>query len=429
MIVEEGAPHLTVAKFIITLALIFVSAKALGALFQRVKLPSVLGELIAGIILGGSMLAIVPTSETQVGYETFHIFAEIGLILLLFEIGLETKLGDLVKVGPQSTLVAIVGIVAPFCLGFFSIFAFQKVGLIDFNENLTTLIAIATGATLCATSVGITARVLSDMEKLHTKEAQIVIGAAVVDDIIGLIILSVVSGLIESFQSGAGGGVSVLSISISVVKAFGFLAAAIIIGNFISTWAFNFVERLNVRGVISILAVAFAFLYAYAASLVGLAPIVGAFAAGLVLRKTNQFNFIEDNLRPVSDFFTPIFFVVVGAEVDVRAFNPFAPDGVNIISIAMVLFVLAMIGKYVSGFAVRDKSISSNVIGLGMIPRGEVGLIFAQVGLDYGIFDLKFFSAVTVMVILTTFIAPPLLQISFGKDGPEEEGAEKDDYD
>lgn len=416
MIIEE-AHHLTVEKFILILAVILIVAKALGELFERIKLPAVLGELIAGIILGGSILAIVPTSAGQMGYETFHLLAEVGLAILLFEIGLETNIGDLVKVGPQSTLVAIVGIVAPFSLGFFSIIAFQKFGILNTSDELTMIIAITTGATLTATSVGITARVLADMNKLNTTESQIILGAAVVDDIIGLIILGVVSGLIEAFNSGTGGGVSLLSVTVTIIKSFGFLVAVIIIGNLICKWLFDFIGKLKVRGILFLSAVAFAFLYSYAASLMGLAPIIGAFAAGLVLRRTNQFKTIEHNLKPVSDFFTPIFFVTVGAAVDIFAFNPFAPDGGNIISIALILFVLAMIGKYISGYAVTDKQINSKVIGIGMIPRGEVGLIFAQVGLDYGIFDLKMFSVVTVMVMLTTFIAPPLLQITFGNNG------------
>jgi len=208
-----------------------------------------------------------------------------------------------------------------------------------------------------------------------------------------------------------------LSVTVTIIKSFGFLVAVIIIGNLICKWLFDFIGKLKVRGILFLSAVAFAFLYSYAASLMGLAPIVGAFAAGLVLRRTNQFKTIEHNLKPVSDFFTPIFFVTVGAAVDIFAFNPFAPDGGNIILIALILFVLAMIGKYISGYAVTDKQINSKVVGIGMIPRGEVGLIFAQVGLNYGVFDLKMFSAVTVMVMLTTFIAPPLLQITFGNNG------------
>ncbi|MGI9554105.1 MAG: cation:proton antiporter [Thermodesulfobacteriota bacterium] len=418
MIIEE-AGHLTVEKFLIALVLILIVSKVFGEIFERFKLPSVLGELIAGIILGGSMLAIVPSAAGMVGYDTFHLLAEVGVAILLFEIGLETDLGDLIKVGPTSTLVAIVGVVAPFLFGVFSILAFQKYGILTTDPKLTTIIAITTGATLTATSVGITARVLSDMNKLNTRESKIILGAAVIDDILGLIILGVVSGLIEAFKSGDESGIQITQIITIMFKAFGFLFISILIGNLVSKYLFNFVDKLRVRGILFLFSIAFAFFYAYLASVVGLAPIVGAFAAGLVLRKTNQFKLIEDNLKPVSDFFTPIFFVMIGAAVDIFVFNPLVPGNSNILLIALILFVVAVIGKYISGYVVTNKSINSRVIGIGMIPRGEVGLIFAQVGLNYGVFDSRLFSAVTVMVMLTTFIAPPLLQIAFREDNPK----------
>ena len=417
MIIEETG-HLTVEKFLLALVLIIVASKVFGELFERLKLPSVLGELIAGIILGGSVLAIIPSAAGQVGYDTFHLLAEIGVAILLFEIGLETDIGDLIRVGPTSILVAVVGIVAPFLFGFLSIVAFQKFGILDTDSRLTTIIAITTGATLTATSVGITARVLSDLKKLNTSESKIILGAAVIDDVLGLIILGLVSGLIEAFKNDTGGGVSFIQVVTIMFKAFGFLFVSILIGNLISKVVFNFVDKLRVRGILFLFSLAFALFYAYLASLIGLAPIVGAFAAGLVLRRTGQFKIIEDNLRPVSGFFTPIFFVMIGAAVDIFVFNPFVPGNDKMLLIALILFIVAVIGKYISGYVVTDKNISSKVIGIGMIPRGEVGLIFAQFGLSYGIFDSRLFSAVTVMVMLTTFLAPPLLQIAFREENP-----------
>ena len=418
MSVEEVG-HLSVQNFLLSLTLILVVSKLFGELFERLRLPSVLGELIAGIILGGSLLAVVPSMAGQVGYDTFHLLAEIGVCILLFEIGLETDLGDLIKVGPTSTLVAVVGVVAPFALGFGSIIMFQKFGLMNVDPALLIIIAITTGATLTATSVGITARVLSDMNKLNTGESKIILGAAVIDDVLGLIILGVVSGLIEAFKAGSGGGISLTGIITITFKAFGFLFLAIFIGNIISKSLYNFIDKMKVRGVLFLLAVAFALFYSYLAVVVGLAPIVGAFAAGLVLRRVNQFKIVEENLRPVSDFFTPIFFVMIGAAVDIYVFNPFVDGNINILLIALILFVVAVIGKYISGYVVFKKGINKMVVGIGMIPRGEVGLIFAQVGLNYGVFNSKLFSAVTVMVMLTTFIAPPLLQIAFKNDSPE----------
>jgi Kef-type K+ transport system membrane component KefB len=412
----EESGHLSIEQFFIALALILIFSKIFGELAERIKQPSVLGELVAGVILGGSVLAVVPSVSGMAGYDTFHLLAEVGVAILLFEIGLETDLKDLIKVGLASTIVAIVGVVVPFALGFASIIAFEKYGLLGgIDPSLNILIAITVGATLTATSVGITARVLSDMNRLQSGEAKIILGAAVIDDILGLIILGVVTGLIEASASGDGAGISTLSVGIIFVKAFGFLIVAIVVGNLISKKLFNLVEMMKVRGVLLLSALSFAFIFAFLASLVGLAPIVGAFAAGLVLANTHQFKSIERNLKPVSDFFTPIFFIMVGAAVDVSVFNPFVSKNIPILLIALILFVVAVIGKFVSGFAVFKKGISKSVVGVGMIPRGEVGLIFAQVGLTYGIFTSELFSAITVMVMLTTFVAPPLLKIMFAK--------------
>ncbi|MCZ6685723.1 MAG: cation:proton antiporter [Candidatus Dadabacteria bacterium] len=417
MSLEESA-HMSIEQFFIALALILIFSKVFGELAERIKQPSVLGELVAGIILGGSVLAVVPSVAGMAGYDTFHLLAEVGVAILLFEIGLETDLKDLIKVGFTSMLVAIVGVIVPFALGFASILVFEKYGMLgNVDPNFTILIAITAGATLTATSVGITARVLSDMNRLQSGEAKIILGAAVIDDILGLIILGVVSGLIESSESGIGVSVSAASVGIIFLKAFGFLFAAIIIGNLISKRLFNLVEKMRVRGVLLLSALSFAFIFAYLASLVGLAPIVGAFAAGLVLANTNQFKSIEERLKPVSDFFTPIFFIMVGAAVDVSVFNPFVKENIPILLIALTLFIVAVVGKLVSGFAVLQKGIKKSVVGVGMIPRGEVGLIFAQMGLTYGIFTSELFSAVTVMVMLTTFIAPPLLKIMFARGG------------
>lgn len=414
----EESGYYSIEHFFIALALILIFSKVFGELAERIKQPSVLGELVAGIILGGSVLAVVPSVAGMAGYNTFHLLAEVGVAILLFEIGLGTDLKDLIKVGFTSMLVAIVGIIAPFALGFASILVFEKYGMLgNVDPNFTILIAITVGATLTATSVGITARVLSDMNRLQSGEAKIILGAAVIDDILGLIILGVVSGLIESSESGIGGSVSAASVGIIFLKAFGFLFAAIIIGNLISKRLFNLVEKMRVRGVLLLSALSFAFIFAYLASLVGLAPIVGAFAAGLVLANTNQFKSIEERLKPVSDFFTPIFFIMVGAAVDVSVFNPFVKENIPILLIALTLFIVAVVGKLVSGFAVLQKGIKKSVVAVGMIPRGEVGLIFAQMGLTYEIFTSELFSAVTVMVMLTTFIAPPLLKIMFARGG------------
>lgn len=410
----EVVTHYPAEKFFIALALILIFAKVFGELAERIKQPAVLGELVAGVILGGSVLAIVPSQAGAVGYNTFHLLSEVGVAILLFEIGLETDLKEMLEVGIASTIVAVVGVTVPFVLGFLAILSFEKYGLMgNVDPSLMTMIAITAGATLTATSVGITARVLSDMNKLQTGEAKIILGAAVIDDVLGLIILGVVSGLIQSTENGGGGGISAVSVLIIFLKAVGFLLAAILIGNLISSRLFDFINKLRVRGVLLLGAISFALIFAYLASAVGLAPIVGAFAAGLVLANTNQFKLIEERVKPVADVFTPIFFIMVGAAVDIHVFNPFVKSNLSILTIAGVLFIIAVVGKFVTGWSVFQKGINKVVIGVGMIPRGEVGLIFAQVGLSYGVFDSQFFSAITVMIMLTTFVAPPLLKIAF----------------
>nr|NIT12757.1 cation:proton antiporter [Candidatus Dadabacteria bacterium] len=251
---------------------------------------------------------------------------------------------------------------------------------------------------------------------IQSPEAKIVLGAAVIDDVLGLVILAVVTGLIEASKQGVETGISVANILVISAKAFGFLSVSIIIGMLVSGRLFNFFHKLKVRGILLLSAVAFALFYSYLAHKAGLAAIVGAFASGLVIAKSAQVKIIEERLKPVSDFLTPVFFVMVGAAVDITVFNPFNSGNIPILIIAMVLFAVAVAGKFVSGFVVFAKEIKKKVIGIGMIPRGEVGLIFAQVGLAFGVLDIKLFSAVTAMVMLTTFIAPPLLKKSFGGD-------------
>lgn len=413
----DEAGSFPVEKFLLAFAIILITCKVFGEIAERIKQPAVLGELIAGIVIGGSVLALIPSTPGEPGYVTLHLLAEVGVAILLFEIGLETDLNDLLRLGITSSLVAIVGVVVPFFLGFVSVLAFERSGLLgEIDPMFTTVIAITAGATLTATSVGITARVLSDLNRLQTEEARIILGAAVIDDILGLVILGIVSGLIHTTKEGLDSSISIMKIIIATLKSFGFLFIAILIGNLASGKLFNLIDKMQVRGVLLLSALSFAFIFAVLASLVGLAPIVGAFAAGLVLAKTNQFKTIENRLKPVSDLFTPVFFIMVGAAVDVRIFNPFVKANLPILLIALVLFMVAVFGKFVSGWMVFGRKIKKSVIGIGMIPRGEVGLIFAQMGLVSGVFDTRLFSAVTVMVMLTTFIAPPLLKIAFSEN-------------
>ena len=399
----------TLGSFFLALASIFIVGKIVSSLFVKYKQPEVLGELIAGVLLG--ILGLIPLYG-ELGYDFFHLLSEVGVAILLFEIGLETDLDDLINVGLPSLIVGIIGLVAPFGLGYFTVYALADLNFVDFgSETAQFLTALTIGATLTATSVGITARVLSELGKLKSTEAKVVLGAAVIDDVLGLIILAVVSGIISTSSMSATSDISISSSAILIIsaKAFGFLILAILLGNLFTKKLFIFIYNLKARGSLLLGALAYTFIFAYLAQFAGLAPIIGAFAAGLLLAKTNQKDLIEDRLKPVADVFIPIFFIMVGSAVDITAFNPFIKENIAVIILALVLFVVAVIGKVISGIGAYKLNVNKLVIGIGMIPRGEVGLIFASMGLVSGVLTKSEYSALTIMVMLTTFIAPPLL--------------------
>ncbi|HEX7049451.1 MAG TPA: cation:proton antiporter [Longimicrobiales bacterium] len=403
----------SVEHFFLVLVAILFGAKVFGELAERIGQPAVLGELIAGVVLGASALGVIPPDGTL--HEVIDLLAEIGVALLLFEIGLETDLKEMSRVGPSATLVACVGVVMPFLLGFLYWMLVQpQIGTHPAGIS-ETMVAIFVGATLTATSVGITARVLTDLKRVHTPEARVIIGAAVVDDVLGLVILAIVSAL------AAGATVSLLSISLTFAKAVGFLVAAVIVGTSVAPRLFGLIDRMRVRGVLLVSAICFALLIAALAGLADSALIIGSFAAGLVLSSTNQFDMIVEKVEPVADMFIPIFFVSIGASVNIGLIIPGHPDfEFSVLAVGAALLLIAVVGKVISGYSVgwgRNK-LSHIVIGVGMMPRGEVGLIFADIGLGRQILSSEVFSAILIMVIATTFIAPPLLKVIFRRVGP-----------
>jgi Kef-type K+ transport system membrane component KefB len=393
-----------IPELFLVLAAMLIAAKLLGELAERVGQPAVLGELVAGVLLGGSVLGIVPAEGGSA--EVIHVLAELGVVLLLFEIGLETDLREMFRVGTASLSVATVGVVFPFVLGF-GYWAFVPHAATGSSTDLTNA-AIFVGATLTATSVGITARVLSDLERMHTKEAKIIIGAAVIDDVIGLVILTVVSGM------AAGASLSALGILRISAIAVGFLVIAVLAGRFLVPRLFDLVVRMRVRYVLLVFAFAFALGLAAVASLAGSALIIGAFAAGIILSGTNQFDTIEREVRPVASIFTPIFFVSVGASVNLRLLDPTQEGSSGLLGVAAALTLLAIVGKIAAGWAAPWIPFRRIVVGVGMVPRGEVGLIFADIGRRAGVLNEAVFGAVLIMVMATTFVAPPALKLLFG---------------
>lgn len=398
-----------VARFFLAIAAILVAAKLLGELAERIGQPAVLGELAAGVLLGGSILGVVPADGVPA--ELIHVLAEFGVLLLLFEIGLETDLRQMFRVGPASLAVALVGVVLPFVLGFVYWAYVPRTG--GGSGDLTTA-AIFVGATLTATSVGITARVLADLGRMATQEARIIIGAAVIDDVLGLVLLSVVSGV------AAGAAITVLGVLRTLGVAVGFLVVAVLVGRFVVPRLFDVIVRMRVRYVLLVFALAFALGLSALASLAGSALIIGAFAAGIILSGTNQFDTIENEVRPVASIFTPIFFVSVGASVDLSLLDPSSPASRETLGVAAVLTGLAIVGKLAAGWAAPWVPFRRMVVGMGMVPRGEVGLIFADIGRRSGVIDEGVFGAILLMVMVTTFVAPPGLKALFG---PAEESA------
>lgn len=402
---------------LVGVALILVIGKLGGEVFERLNQPAVLGELVGGILVGNLTLVGFSAVDALKNHEVITALAEIGVIVLLFEVGLESNLGEMLEVGWSSLLVAAVGVIAPFFLGW-GVAAY-------FIREETTLAHIFIGATLTATSVGITARVLKDLGKLATREARIILGAAVIDDILGLLILAVVSGAIKA--SATGGSLGILEVGAIAVKSLLFLAFAIAAGRFLVPHLFRGAGRFEGRGVLLSLAISFCFALAYLASVVGLAPIVGAFAAGLVLDEAHFESFQDHKeygfhqlLVPVSTILVPIFFVLMGLKVDLRSFA--RPE---LLGFAASLTLAAVIGKQVCGLGVVERGINRLAIGFGMVPRGEVGLIFAGIGTTlflpnvYGVVEPIIspatFGVVVVMVIITTLFAPPALKLALSR--------------
>jgi Kef-type K+ transport system membrane component KefB len=404
----EGHEGPKISHVFLVIIAMLVFGKLFGELAERKGQPAVLGELVAGVLLGSSVLGVIPDAGSI--YEIVHVLAEIGVAILLFEIGLETDLKEMARVGGTALSVAVVGVILPFALGFGYWYIFNpSIGAHPAGIQFW-VVAIFVGATLTATSVGITARVLSDLNRMHTSEARIIIGAAVIDDVMGIVILAVVSGL------AGGTAVTAGYVTKTLVFAVGFLVLAVLIGNRFAPLLFNLVDRMRVRGSLLVAAFCFALGIAALADLAGSAMIIGAFAAGLVLSRTNQFDAVVERIQPVADVFTPIFFVAVGAPVNVQLFIPETPDfNLSVLVVGLILTVIAIIGKILAGAVVRRPDTSKLLVGVGMVPRGEVGLIFASIGLTAGILSNATYSAILIMVILSTFVVPPILKILFAR--------------
>ena len=428
--IAEADPSIVLAGVLLSAVTIYFAAKLGGELCAAFDFPSVLGELIAGVVVGVSALHLLvfPEGGIEVGDSfimqflqitsnltpenaaaTFHIqsevislLAEIGVIVLLFEIGLESNLKELMEVGTQALIVAVVGVVAPFAAGTAGL-------MIIFNVPVVP--AIFAGAALTATSIGITSRVLSEMGQLTSKEGQIILGAAVIDDVLGVIVLAVAASLAKT------GEVDVSNVISLIISASSFLVGAILLGKVFNKSFVKIVDLLKTRGGVIVPAFTFAFAMAYLATAIHLEAILGAFAAGLVLDETDTRKELQRLVEPVSDMLVPIFFIAVGAKTNLSVLNPIDPANREGLIIAAFLILVAIIGKVLAGFTVFNQpDLDKLAIGVGMIPRGEVGLVFVAVGSASGVLTSSLEAGIVVMVIATTFIAPALLRIVFDSD-------------
>ncbi|WP_066381674.1 cation:proton antiporter [Anabaena sp. CA = ATCC 33047] len=436
----ENAP-IVLTGVLLSLVVIYLASKIGGELSRIIDLPPVLGELVGGVLVGASVLHLVvfpesgatasdsvimtvlqtinnltPDAATAIfnsQSEAISILAELGVIILLFEIGLESDLKELQKVGYQATIVACVGVAVPFAAG--------TAGLI-LLFHAPVIPAIFAGAALTATSIGITSKVLSELGHLKSKEGQIIVGAAVIDDILGIIVLAVVASLAKT------GEVDIFNVIYLIVSATVFLIGSILLGKFFNHTFVAIANKLQTRGNLVIPAFIFAFFMAFLGNAIHLEAILGAFAAGLVLDETDKRKELDEQVKPIADILVPVFFVTVGAKVDLSVLNPVVPENQQGLIISLFLIVVAIIGKVVTGWSIFGQpGVNRLAVGVGMIPRGEVGLVFAGIGAASGTLDKPLQAAIVIMVILTTFLAPPLLRLAFKKSVDASESLEKAD--
>ena len=393
-------------RILLALAGLLAFAKLGGELVQRLGMPAVLGELTAGIVVGNVDLFGWHGLDLAITDANLAFLGELGVILLLFQVGLESNLGQMAKVGASAFVVACVGVVLPMGLGY---------GLhAALAPDRTWHTHLFIGAVLTATSVGITARVFKDLGRIDSPTGRVVLGAAVIDDVLGLIVLAVVAGVVTGADSGR--SLDALAILAIIGKAVGFLAAAIALGQPVSKRLYRAASALRVHGVLLATSLAFCFALAYAAHAVGLAPIVGAFAAGLVLDEVVFRDHLakgdrplETQLEPVGQLLTPLFFVLTGARVDLGAFGD-----TDALVLAAALTAAAIVGKQACALVAFGDGVHRRSVGLGMIPRGEVGLIFAATGANLmlggeAVIGPTTYAAVVLMVMITTLVTPPLL--------------------
>jgi len=412
-------------QVLFTMAVIFAIARIGSTIFGKLGLPGLIGEILMGIVIaniaGGAFLNDVlhikfDGSEDDV-YNIIYVLSELGVMFLLFSVGLETKVKDLLGSGKAAFLCALLGVVLPFTAGLALVLA---VGGYDMNA------AMFMGAAMVATSVGITARIIKDMRLMDVKESRIIIAAAVIDDVLGMIVLAIVQGMATSE-----GGLEIMDLLVIILKAVAFVVGAILVAKYVIPKIYTFFDDRNNRAIAAgkvpykynmlIVAIIVCLSMAFLAEYIGLAAIIGSFLAGMMFADHAWEWDLEHRVEAITSFMISYFFVNVGLMVDISALTD-----VGIIILVVVVIVLAMVTKFVGcglGAKMGDKTIdksSFSIIGVGMMPRGEVGIIIAAIGLAAGVMSVELYTVVVMMSVLTTIIAPPILSILFKKKYHEE---------
>ena len=397
-----------VHTFFLQLMLILFTARLFAEVAVRFGVPAVIGELLAGVVLGPSLLGwLTPT-------DTIKLLAEIGVLLLLFEVGLETDVQRLAREGRKSLTVAISGFVLPFILGFFLSYSVFGIDLVP---------ALLVGGTLTATSIGITVRVMSDLKRHHALEGQVVLGAAVLDDILGVILLALL------YEFSVGGGVSLTNASKVMIFIGAFFVLAPVAARLISMLIKHFDDASQIPGLLPTSLVTLVLFFAWLAHKMGAPELLGGFAAGLALSRRfflplgvalhadgHFAQRIEHQMKPIIHLFTPIFFVFVGLSLNLREIDWGSPF---IWSFSLTLFAIAVVGKMAGAFLIREPWLMRWIIGIAMTPRGEVGLIFAELGRISGIFSLEVYASLVIVIALTTLISPLVMKWFYNRFGSE----------
>jgi len=382
-----------IGTVLLEILIIIVAAKVGGEIARRLKQPEVLGELIVGVGIGYT--AVIHEQNMAI----IGTLAELGIILLLFHVGLDSNINELMKMGRTSLFVACIGIAVPFALGY-------AVSLAIFSDPM---VALLIGATLTATSITIPVMVLTEIGKLTSDESKVILGAAVIDDVLGLILLTIIVPILneEAF--------SLLHVTQTAVIAIIFLVGSLILGKKAAPYTIRFLGRMKASGITVVAAFAFSLSLAYLADILGLATVVGGFFAGLILAQAKNRDEIYDQITPLTEVFAPVFFVMMGTAISIKTLN------FNAIGIAFLIAFVAIAGKMFSGIGAIGTKMNKFAIGSGMVARGEVALIFISFGLaqgvegGVGVLTPGIYSSLVLMVIITAIIAPLLLKHSMAE--------------